>query len=111
MTARSLIHDWLHFMKKLLVLACTLVSVAAAPRGAAAQERHVYTHADTLRGTIGPARAWWDVTFYDLHTHVNPGDSSITGVSRITYRVLTPGAEMQVDLQQPLVVDSATQGG
>ena len=102
-------------MKKLFVLACALAGTAACasitPRGAAAQERHVYTHADTLRGSIGPARAWWDVTFYDLHTRVNPSDSSIAGVNRITYRVLAPATEMQVDLQEPLVVDSATQDG
>jgi aminopeptidase N len=108
--ARSLIHDWLHFMKKLLLLACMLAPLAA-PRSAAAQERHVYTHADTLRGALGPARAWWDVAFYDLHTRVNPADSSISGVSRITYRVLAPASVMQVDLQEPLAVDSAIQDG
>ncbi|MBK8339928.1 MAG: hypothetical protein IPK99_07990 [Flavobacteriales bacterium] len=26
----------------------------------------VFTQADTLRGSIGPERAWWDVTHYDV---------------------------------------------
>src|SRR6266446_3912119 len=76
---------------------------------AGAQDTTRYTHADTLRGSNGPARAWWDVQFYDLHTRVNPSDSSIVGWTAITYRVLQPAREMQIDLQMPLVVDSIVQ--
>src|SRR5712672_2735746 len=74
-----------------------------------AQDTTRYTHADTLRGSNGPARAWWDVQFYDLHTRVNPRDSSIAGWNRITYRVLQPTREMQIDLQVPLALDSIVQ--
>jgi D-alanyl-D-alanine dipeptidase len=70
-----------------------------------------YTHADTLRGSNGPARAWWDAQFYDLHVAVNPRDSSITGWNRLTYRVVQSGREMQIDLQSPLTVDSIVQAG
>src|SRR5260370_3808504 len=76
---------------------------------AVAQDTTHFSHADTLRGSNGPARAWWDVQFYDLHTRVNPQDSSITGWNGITYRVLQPAREMQIDLQVPLVVDSMVQ--
>jgi len=69
----------------------------------------VYTHADTLRGSNGPARAWWDAAFYDLHVRVNPADSSIRGWNGITYRVLAPAREMQIDLQAPLEMDSVVQ--
>ena len=82
----------------------------ALPERAAAQERPAYTRADTLRGSVGPARAWWDVTFYDLHVRVSPADSSITGWNGITYRVLQPGQELQIDLQPPLEVDSMVLG-
>src|SRR4051812_39471165 len=73
------------------------------------QDTTRFTHADTLRGSNGPARAWWDVQFYDLHTRVNPRDSSISGWNGITYRVLQSAREMQIDLQLPLVVDSIVQ--
>src|SRR5437867_1312276 len=66
------------------------------PRGAAPQDSTRYTHADTLRGSNGPARAWWDVQFHDLHTRVNPRDSSISGWNGITYRVLQPARELQI---------------
>src|SRR5207249_6398225 len=87
----------------LLVASLALVSIATA------QDTTHYTHADTLRGSNGPARTWWDVQFYDLHTRVNPRDSSIAGWNGITYRVLQPAREMQIDLQVPLQVDSIVQ--
>jgi hypothetical protein len=71
----------------------------------------VFTHADTLRGSNTPERAWWDVAFYDLHVRVNPADSSISGYNAITYRVLKTARQMQIDLQMPLVVDSMVQDG
>ncbi len=83
--------------------------LAAVPLGA--QRNRGFTHADTLRGSIGPARAWWDATFYDLHVRVNPADSSIRGWNGITYRVLAPAPEMQIDLQEPMEADSIIQDG
>ncbi|MGH7583080.1 MAG: hypothetical protein ACREL5_07645, partial [Gemmatimonadales bacterium] len=79
---------------------------------AAAQRPRTFTHADSLRGsTTAPARTWWDVTFYDLHVAVHPADSTIAGWNTITYRVVRPAGEMQIDLMAPLVLDSVTQGG
>ena len=95
-------------MRQLLPsVALALCAVVTLP----AQTPRVFTHADTLRGSNGPARAWWDAEFYDLHVRVNPSDSTITGHNGITYRVLQPATEIQIDLQAPLVVDSFTQGG
>jgi aminopeptidase N len=70
------------------------------------------SRADTLRGSFTtPGRAWWDVSFYDLHVTISPRDSTIRGYNAITYRVLQPGTEMQVDLIVPLVIDSVVQNG
>lgn len=77
-----------------------------------AQDEPVYTRADTLRGSYTtPSRAWWDVTFYDLHVAIQPADSSIRGYNGITYRVLEPASELQIDLIAPLEVDSMVQDG
>jgi len=91
------------------LLAVLVFVTLAAPVGWA-QEAPL-TRADTLRGSITPERAWWDVTFYDLHVDVRPADSSIAGRVGVTYRVLNPARELQLDLQAPLVLDSVVQRG
>lgn len=89
-----------------------VVFAVAVSQPAMAQGTRGYTRADTLRGSYNlPQRAWWDVTFYDLHVAVSPADSSIKGYNGITYRVVKPATELQIDLQVPLVVDSMVQDG
>jgi len=66
-----------------------------------------FSRHDTLRGSQGPGRTWWDVLKYDIHFTPNPKDSTITGSNFITYRVTGPQNFMQIDLQKPLLVDSA----
>jgi aminopeptidase N len=94
-------------MRSASLLLVALLAARATP--ARAQRSLPPTHADTLRGSITPERAWWDATFYDLHVRISPSDSSISGYNGITYRVLAPAREMQIDLQQPLQIDSITQ--
>jgi hypothetical protein len=65
-----------------------------------------YTHQDTLRGTITPERAWWDVLRYDISVQPDYSNKTITGISKIQFKVLTDGNLMQIDLQEPLVIDS-----
>lgn len=70
-----------------------------------------FSRADTLRGTLTPERSWWDVTYYDLHVEVLPEQKSLQGSNTIHYRVLQPASKMQIDLQQPLQIDSIIQNG
>ena len=95
-------------------LSTLILCVTLSPAGVAdlvAQATPPYTRADTLRGSIGPGRDWWDVTFYDLDVVVDPSDSTIRGRTGIVYRVTGEGRELQVDLQEPLVVDSVVRRG
>ena len=69
---------------------------------------HKSTRADTLRGTIGPERAWWDALHYDVSIRPEFATKSITGTTIIGFIATDSGLRMQVDLQQPLVVDSVT---
>ena len=70
-----------------------------------------FTRADTLRGSITPERAWWDVTYYDLKVSVNPSEKTIEGSNTITYKVLEPNDVMQIDLQSPMRIDKIVQDG
>jgi len=65
-----------------------------------------FTRADTLRGTFGASRDWWDVLKYDLYVKFNLKDSSISGYNVIQFKVLKNGSVIQIDLQEPMILDS-----
>lgn len=96
-------------MIRSLILGTLLMLSVTIP--AQAQSSPPFTHADTLRGSITPQRAWWDVTFYDLNVAIHPSDSTIAGWNAITYEVTKQPKEMQIDLQPPLHIDSVKQAG
>jgi aminopeptidase N len=79
--------------------------------GATAAQAQEFTRQDTLRGSITPERAWWDLTFYHLNISVNPQDSSLQGSNTIRYKVLEPQQRLQVDLQPPMRINRITQNG
>jgi len=66
------------------------------------------SHQDTLRGSITAERKWWDVLYYDLIIKPSFTTKTISGYNIITYKVVDqePKALMQIDLQQPLNIDS-----
>lgn len=70
-----------------------------------------FTRQDTLRGSITPERAWWDLTYYDLDISVNPETKSISGKNTIQYKALKENNIIQIDLQPPMKITSVTQNG
>jgi aminopeptidase N len=70
-----------------------------------------FTKADTLRGSITPERAWWNLLHYDIQVRPNLVDKTIQGTVAIQFKVLTKGKRMQIDLQQPLIIDSVIYSG
>jgi aminopeptidase N len=68
-----------------------------------------FTRQDSLRGSITPERAWWDLTYYHLDIVVNPADSTIHGTNTVVYKVLKSASLMQIDLQEPLEITAVTQ--
>ncbi len=71
-----------------------------------AEKQMAFTHADTLRGTITPERAWWDVLRYDIEVKPDYINKTIEGIVGLTFRVIAMGKIMQIDLQEPLQIDS-----
>ena len=88
----------------ILLALCALAATASA-------QQEPFTRQDTLRGSNGPGRAWWDVTYYDVAVRVSPRDSSLEGSVGITYRVVASTAGMQLDLQPPMELRKVTFGG
>ncbi|WP_405212021.1 M1 family metallopeptidase [Dokdonia sp. Asnod2-E02] len=70
------------------------------------------TRQDSLRGSITPQRAWWDLVHYDLSVEVMPESKTIIGTNVMTYKVLNEGTnELQIDLQAPMELTAVMQDG
>ena len=74
-------------------------------------ESETFTRQDSLRGSITPERAWWDLNYYHLDIAVNPKTKSIKGKNTIRYTILEPNQTLQIDLQVPLKLTKAVQDG
>jgi len=87
-------------MKKLVFFAMVFMGGVGVSSG--------YNRADTLRGSNGRYRQWWDVQRYTLSVAFDTINQSISGSTEIFFSVsASPRDTMQIDLQQPMVVDSA----
>ncbi len=75
------------------------------------QPKKAYTRQDSLRGSITPERAWWNLQYYHLSVKVQPNDSTISGNNLITYKVLKPAQVIQIDLQNPMQITKVIQDG
>jgi len=99
---------------KILTRASALLLFTFFANAVFAQTTKVYTLADTLRGTLTPERTWWDVQRYELAVKPDYNDKSITGSNQIVYKVVGANngkTRMQIDLQEPLIIDSILYNG
>ena len=96
------------FLSLIVLLILSYTSVRAQDL---LSDKNNVTHQDTLRGTITPERAWWDLTYYHLDIKVNPEEKFISGKNTIQYKVLENNSVMQIDLQSPLKITKVIQNG
>lgn len=92
-------------MEKKSLLFLFLIMVLSASHG------QDFTQQDTLRGSITPERAWWDLNFYRLDVKVDPETKTVSGKNTIRYQVLERRKIMQIDLQPPMKIEGVTQNG
>lgn len=89
----------------LLMISCLNSCAVSQP----AVQRQVYTQSDSLRGSIGIGRDWWDLKKYDISVTPNISAKTISGYTDISFTVTIAGRQtMQIDLQQPMQIDSIT---
>ena len=73
------------------------------------EKLRILTRADTLRGTDGPFRQKWNVLHYEITVQPDYASKTIEGKSIMKF--YDEGARlMQIDLQQPMILDSVTDG-
>ena len=90
---------------KLLTLFGLLITVFSY--GQLNENKEVFTHQDSLRGTLNENRTWWDVLHYSILVSPDFETKTITGKTDIRFKVLKAGKQMQIDLQQPLELTKA----
>ena len=93
----------IHFLSILTFIVLATINLSA--------QKLQYSRQDSLRGTITPERAWWDLSYYHLDIAVDPANKSIKGKNTIIYKVLEDYNVMQIDLQPPLRIFNAIQDG
>ncbi len=96
-------------MQQLLTLVITLSQTLYYCQTVAAQSTAQppvkFTSADTLRGSLNPNRTWWDVKRYDIEIEPDYATKSLRGCNTIKFSG-KGGKRMQIDLQQPMQIDS-----
>lgn len=85
------------------LLAIVLPAFVQAQLGRTPQK---FTLDDSLRGTLNANRSWWDVQRYDITVTPDYTSETIVGQTSIRFSSSKPGKLMQIDLQQPLLIDS-----
>ena len=76
------------------------------------QTKKTFTRQDTLRGSNGPGRVWWDIQHYAIEVTPDLTAKTISGKVTIRFKqVQSPGEYMQIDLQEPMILDKAVYNG
>jgi aminopeptidase N len=93
-------------MKKHIIVACMLFLAQWHAQAQLLQANKKMTRQDTLRGSLGAGRTWWDVQHYHITVQPDYQQQTIQGRNIIEIAYTKPGAQMQLDLQLPMEIDS-----
>ncbi len=67
---------------------------------------------DSLRGSLTAERQWWKSLYYSIELTPDIENQYIKGIVEITYKVVEKSNSiLQIDLQQPMRIDSVFQDG
>jgi aminopeptidase N len=92
--------------KTWILLAALIVHTSINSNAQLTHDKKNFTYQDTLRGSLNAQRNWWDVLKYDITVQPHYNQKTIEGVSKIKFKVLRENTFMQIDLQEPLLIDS-----
>ena len=97
---------FLRYSTAVLLLVLGVGNVTGQPLGS----KKNFTRQDTLRGSLGPGRIGWDVLHYDITVKPDYNSKTISGKNIIRY--YDNGVKlMQIDLQEPMQIDSILHQG
>lgn len=94
-----------NFRKSYQLIICLLVSAALHAQG------QTFTRQDSLRGSLNAERTWWDVLRYDISVTPDYNSKTIAGEVNLGFKVVSEAGPMQIDLQEPMNLTTATLNG
>ena len=97
-------------MKRTFPLLLTGMLVGLASFAQLNTQSKTYTLKDTIRGTLGAERSWWDVQHYAIYVEPDYANKTIKGKVDIRFKVKSSGNVMQIDLQEPMELEKAYLG-
>ncbi|MBP9102839.1 MAG: M1 family metallopeptidase [Chitinophagaceae bacterium] len=95
-----------YIIKSIYVSLLLIFSISACAQPL--HQKGKFTKQDTLRGSITPERAWWNVLYYDINVTPDYKTKTIKGQVKITYNIIKQPngkVKMQIDLQEPMRID------
>ncbi len=98
-------------MKKIFFILPVFIVAICQLKAQSNNKGTLFTINDTLRGSLNNERTAWDVLQYRITLIPDFETKSITGKSTIVYKTVRAVYTMQIDLQQPLLVDSIVNKG
>jgi aminopeptidase N len=93
-------------MKLPVLLSIIGIGMLTSGKSQLMEKKEKFTEADSLRGSLNPRRTWWNVLRYDIVVQPDISRRTITGNNRMTFSIAKSANEMQIDLQQPMQIDS-----
>lgn len=94
------------FLKNILKTLCLILLTTGALQAQLLHQEEALTRQDSLRGSYGAGRNWWNVLRYDIRLTVDIGRRSIQGYNDITYAIIQDAkGPMQIDLQEPMQIE------
>jgi aminopeptidase N len=95
---------FISYSSLIIVCLCFSKSTCAQPLS----QKGKFTRQDTLRGSITPERAWWNVAHYNIYVAPDYKAKTIKGWNQVSFTVnsYSRNKKMQIDLQEPMKIDS-----
>lgn len=96
-----------HFINKIFIALATAMLITGSLHAQLLSQRGGFTRQDTLRGSNGDGRDWWNVKKYDIMVSVDIAKKRISGYTDISFDITkkTHSPLMQIDLQEPMVLE------
>ncbi len=92
-----------------LAIALSFMALVSHAQYSQKDALEVYSHEDSLKGSITPERAWWDLKYYDLSVEVDLENRFFKGKNTILYQAVDAGQTLQIDLQAPMKITNVLQ--